>query len=104
MKFPAFEPINLKNISQSFEAVDIYLSQIEPDKNQPRKNFDENSLDELASSIKQHGVIQPILVRKLNKGDKYQIIAGERRWRAAKIVGLEKIPAIIKEYDKANSM
>ncbi|MEO7048023.1 MAG: ParB/RepB/Spo0J family partition protein, partial [Ferruginibacter sp.] len=104
MKFPAFEPIDLKNKPQSFEAVDLYLSQIEPDKNQPRKNFDENALEELASSIRQHGVIQPILVRDIDKGKKYQIIAGERRWRAAKIVGLEKIPAIIKEYNKANRM
>jgi ParB family chromosome partitioning protein len=104
MKFPAFEPIDLKNKPQSFEAVDLYLSQIEPDKNQPRKNFDEIALEELASSIRQHGVIQPILVRDVDKGKKYQIIAGERRWRAAKIVGLEKIPAIIKEYNKANRM
>ncbi|MEO8401574.1 MAG: ParB/RepB/Spo0J family partition protein [Gammaproteobacteria bacterium] len=103
MKFPAFEPINLKN-TQSFEAVDLCLLQIEPDKNQPRKNFSEHSLEELASSIKQHGVIQPIIVRDIDKGKKYQIIAGERRWRAAKMIGLKTIPAIIKEYDKANRM
>lgn len=104
MKFPAFEPINLKNTIQSFEAIDLYLSQIEPNKNQPRKMFDETSLEELASSIKQHGIIQPIIVRDIDKGKKYQIIAGERRWRAAKIAGLEKMPAIIKEYDDANRM
>lgn len=104
MKFPAFEPINLKNDTQSFEAVDLVLSKIEPDINQARKNFSENSLEELASSIRLHGIIQPILVREIDNGKKYQIIAGERRWRAAKIVGLEKIPAIIKEYDKANRM
>ena len=104
MKFPPFEPINLKNNTQSFEAVDLYLTQIEPDKNQPRKFFGENSLEELASSIRQHGVIQPILVRDIDKGKKYQIIAGERRWRAAKMVGLEKIPAIIKVYNKTNRM
>lgn len=104
MKFPAFEPIDLKNTAQSFEAVDLLLSQIKPDKNQPRKNFDDASLEELALSIKQHGVIQPIIVRNIDADKKYQIIAGERRWRAAKIAGLEKIPAIIKEYDKANRM
>ncbi|MEO8965162.1 MAG: ParB/RepB/Spo0J family partition protein, partial [Gammaproteobacteria bacterium] len=83
---------------------DLCLLQIEPDKNQPRKNFSEHSLEELASSIKQHGVIQPIIVRDIDKGKKYQIIAGERRWRAAKMIGLKTIPAIIKEYDKANRM
>ena len=103
MKFPAFEAINLKN-TQSFEVTDLYLSQIEPDKNQSRKNFSENSLEELSVSIRQHGIIQPILVRDIDKGKKYQIIAGERRWRAAKMIGLEKIPVIIKEYDKANRM
>jgi ParB family chromosome partitioning protein len=104
MKFPAFEPINLKDHASSFDAVDLYLYQIEPDKNQPRKNFNENSLEELAISIKQHGVIQPILDKDIDKGRKYQIIAGERRWRAAKMAGLEKIPVIIKDYSKANSM
>lgn len=104
MKFPAFEPINLKDHTASFDAVDLYLYQIEPDINQPRKNFNENSLEELAISIKQHGVIQPILVKDIDKGRKYQIIAGERRWRAAKMAGLEKIPVIIKDYSKANSM
>lgn len=104
MKFPAFEPINLKNNTHSFEAIDLDISQIEPDINQPRKNFAAHSLEELASSIRQHGIIQPIIVREMHKGNKYQIIAGERRWRAAKICGLEKIPAIIKEYDKINRM
>lgn len=104
MRFPAFEPIDLKNNVPSFEAVDLCVSKVEPDKNQPRKFFSESLLDELASSIKQHGVIQPIIVRDIDKDGKYQIIAGERRWRAAKLVGLEKIPAIIKEYNKANRM
>jgi ParB family chromosome partitioning protein len=105
MKFPAFEPINLQNDIQSLEAIDLRLSQIEPDENQARKFFCDTSLEELASSIRQHGVIQPILVREIDpRGNKYQIIAGERRWRAAKIVGLEKIPAIIRKYDKANGM
>ena len=105
MKFPAFEPINLQNDIQSLEGIDLRLSQIEPDENQARKFFCDTSLEELASSIRQHGVIQPILVREIDpRGNKYQIIAGERRWRAAKIVGLEKIPAIIRKYDKANGM
>jgi len=104
MKLHAFEPINLKNIPQSFEAFDLYLSQLEPDKNQSRKDFNENTLEELASSIRQYGVIQPILVRETDKDKKYQIIAGERRWRATKLAGLEKIPAIIKEYNTVNRM
>ncbi|MBX3710207.1 MAG: ParB/RepB/Spo0J family partition protein [Gammaproteobacteria bacterium] len=104
MKFPAFEPIDLSNSAQSFEAVDLYISRIEPDSNQPRKLFSEDTLEELAISIKNHGVIQPIIVRTVDNGRKYQIIAGERRWRAAKMVGLEKIPAIIKEYDNVQRM
>lgn len=104
MKFPAFEPIDLSNDTQSFEAIDLCLTQIEPDKNQPRKIFSEDSLEELAASIKNHGIIQPIIVRNIDNGRKYQIIAGERRWRAAKIAGLEKIPAIIKEYDNVQRM
>lgn len=104
MKFPAFEPINLKDNAPSSDAVELYLYQIEPDVNQPRKHFNANSLEELAISIKNHGVIQPILVKDIEQGKRYQIIAGERRWRAAKIAGLEKIPVIIKNYSKANSM
>jgi len=104
MKFPAFEPIDLSNCSQSFEVVDIYISRIESDSNQPRKVFNENTLEELAISIKNHGIIQPIIVRAFDNGSKYQIIAGERRWRAAKIAGLEKIPAIVKEYDNVQRM
>lgn len=74
----------------------IKITKIEPDKEQPRKRFDEEKLDELANSIKQYGVIQPIIVTL--KDDYYQIIAGERRWRAAKQAGLKKIPVIIKNY------
>lgn len=77
---------------------DIYLklSDIEPNREQPRKTFDEDSLMELADSIKQFGIIQPILVQK--KDEYYEIIAGERRWRAAKLVGLKKVPVIIKNF------
>ncbi len=74
----------------------ININEIEPNKGQPRKNFDEDAIQELADSIKQYGVIQPLI---LQKNDKYYvIIAGERRWRAAKLAGLKKIPAIIKNY------
>src|SRR5580692_10554970 len=104
MKFSAFEPIDLKNNSQSFGTIDLSLSQVVPDKNQPRKSFTDNSLEELALSIKKHGVIQPIIVRSIDNGNKFEIIAGERRWRASKLAGLDKIPAIIKEYDKPNRM
>lgn len=76
---------------------ELDINQIEPDKNQPRREFDAASLDELAASIKQHGVISPIVVTKL-PNDRYRIIAGERRWRASKLAELEKIPVIVREY------
>ena len=72
----------------------IKITKIEPDKEQPRKRFDEEKLDELANSIKQYGVIQPIIVTL--KDDYYQIIAGERRWRAAKKAGLTEIPCLVR--------
>lgn len=75
----------------------IDVGQIDPNKNQPRKVFDETALSELASSIKIHGIIQPIVLNQV--GDRYMIIAGERRWRAAQIAGLKTVPAIIKNYD-----
>ncbi len=74
----------------------IHISQIEPNKSQPRKKFDEDALQELADSIKQYGVIQPLILQKREKF--YEIIAGERRWRAARIAGLKEVPAIIKDY------
>lgn len=77
----------------------VSMSEIEPNKNQPRKTFDDASLQELAESIKQFGIIQPIVVKK--KDDYYEIIAGERRWRAAKIAGLKEVPVIIKEYTES---
>lgn len=76
----------------------LKISKIEPDKNQPRTDFKEEKIDELAQSIKEHGVIQPIIVTK--KGEFYQIIAGERRWRASKKAGLKEIPAIIRDDDE----
>ena len=76
------------------------IDEIEPNRMQPRKKFDEDALQELAESIKQYGLIQPIVVKK-NK-DYYEIVVGERRWRAARIAGLKEVPVIIKEYDKKN--
>ena len=78
------------------KVVEVKISEIEPMLNQPRKVFDKKKLEELASSIKENGVIQPILVVKNENG--YTIIAGERRWRASKLTGLEKVPVIIKDY------
>ena len=74
----------------------LRLSEIEPNRTQPRRNFDEDALQELADSIKQYGVIQPIVVQK--KGKRYEIIAGERRWRAARKAGLLEVPVIVKEF------
>ena len=74
----------------------VRISLIEPDKNQPRSEFDEDALNELAENIRQHGVLQPILVRPLDNGG-YKIVAGERRWRAARLAGLDEIPVYIKE-------
>ena len=78
------------------EIIEIDLNELRPNPYQPRKVFDEESLNELASSIKEHGVFQPIIVKKTIKG--YDIVAGERRYRASKIAGLQTIPAIIKDF------
>lgn len=79
------------------EVVELYLDDIIPNRFQPREKFDENALKELSTSIKEHGVIQPIIVRKI--GEKYEIIAGERRYKASALAGLTKIPAIIRNLD-----
>ena len=79
----------------------LYLDDIIPNRFQPRENFDEQALKELAVSIKEHGVIQPIVVRQI--GEKYEIIAGERRYKASTMAGLTKIPAIIKNLDDKES-
>lgn len=80
----------------------IKVALIEPNKDQPRKDFNEDQLRELAESIKRYGVLQPLLVQK--KGAFYEIIAGERRWRAAKIAGLKEIPVVLREYSKQEGM
>ena len=80
--------------------VELKISEVEPDRAQPRRDFDEVKLAELASSIREHGVITPIIVKKLETGF-YQIVAGERRWRASKLAELKTIPAIVRDMDKA---
>lgn len=77
--------------------IEVKISQVEPNKNQPRKNFDKEKLAALADSIKEHGMIQPIIVTK-TATNRYTIVAGERRWRASKLAGIEKIPVVVKEY------
>ena len=74
----------------------LNINEVEPNRGQPRKEFDEDALLELADSVRQYGILQPLIVQK-NKGY-YEIIAGERRWRAAKLAGLKEVPVIIKEY------
>ena len=80
----------------------VKISMVEPNRKQPRKNFDEDALQELSDSIKQFGLIQPILVQ--DRKDHYEIIAGERRWRAAKLAGLKEIPVIIRDYSEREIM
>lgn len=84
--------------SETNDSLYLPISQIETYANQPRKHFDEDALHDLADSIREHGIIQPLTVRKLSSGY-YQIIAGERRWRAARIAGLTQVPAIVIEAD-----
>lgn len=84
----------------STSSVKLKLSEIEPNKNQPRKNFDEEALAELAHSIELHGILQPLVVRPMIDGS-YQLVAGERRWRASRIAGLTEVPVVIKELTDA---
>ncbi len=85
---------NQQNLQTKESETKVKITMIEPNREQPRKNFDEDSLQELADSIKQFGLLQPILVQ--DRKDHYEIIAGERRWRAAKIAGLKEVPVIIR--------
>ena len=89
--------------SQEGGSVSLPLAQVEPGLKQPRKRFDEETLADLADSIRTHGIIQPLTVRRLSSGY-YQIIAGERRWRAAKLAGLSEVPAVIIEADDRKVM
>ena len=83
--------------------VTLRLSEIEPNKEQPRKVFSEESLNELADSIKEHGVLQPLLVRPLSTGG-YQLVAGERRWRASRMAGLREVPVVIRDMGEEEAM
>ena len=88
--------------NNEYKEVFVNISLVEPNRNQPRKEFDKDALSELANSIKQYGILQPIIVQK--NEDMYEIIAGERRWRAAKEAGLTEVPVIIRDYDKQKIM
>ena len=83
------------------EVVQLPISEIVPNRYQPRNIFNDEKISELSESIKEHGVIQPIVVRQIEAG--YEIIAGERRYRASELIGLDKIPAIIRDYDDRQS-
>lgn len=87
-----------ENSIDSDGAVTLRLTEIEPNRSQPRTNFDDDALSELADSIAKHGLIQPIIVRPTSMGT-YQIVAGERRWRACRMAGLDEVPVVIKELD-----
>ena len=87
----------------SDSTVTLKLSEIEPNRSQPRRDFNEESLRELADSIAMHGVLQPLLVRPLPEGG-YQLVAGERRWRASRMAGLFEVPVIIREMSDAEMM
>ncbi len=82
--------------------VTLKINQIEPNRDQPRHNFDEDALNELSESIKRYGIIQPLIVKK--RPDYYEIIAGERRWRAAKLAGLKEVPVVIKDFSDQQIM
>ena len=92
-----------ENAAESTGAVIININDIEPNRGQPRKDFDETALSELADSIAQHGLIQPIVVKPTIDGT-YSIIAGERRWRASRMAGLSEVPVIIKDADEQTLM
>ncbi|HEY3365298.1 MAG TPA: ParB/RepB/Spo0J family partition protein [Symbiobacteriaceae bacterium] len=81
---------------------ELEIRRIKPNPKQPRQSFDQGKLEELASSIREHGVVQPIVVRE--KGELYEIVAGERRWRAAQLAGLTKIPALVRDFSEAEVM
>lgn len=95
------EKVVEKIIKEPAEVV-LKINEIEPNREQPRRNFDEDALLELADSIKRYGVIEPLLVKK--EKDYYKIVAGERRWRAAKLAGLKELPVVIKDYSNQEIM
>lgn len=97
------DAIFAENTAEKEGTVTLRLSEIEPNRSQPRKEFDDEALAELAESIAQHGILQPIMVRPIFAGG-YQIVAGERRWRAARMAGLMEVPVIIRDMDDAEFM
>ena len=98
------DAIFAENTAESTEgAVSVRVSEIEPNRDQPRKEFDSEALSELADSISQHGVLQPLLLRPMITGG-YRIVAGERRWRAARMAGLTEVPAVIREMSYTEEM
>ena len=92
-----------ENSTENESVITVKITDIEPNRNQPRKDFDEEALSELADSISKHGLIQPIVVRPTANGT-YSIIAGERRWRASRLAGLSEIPVVIKDIDEKSVM
>ena len=96
-----FDPTALEDKSAS-ELKELKLEDIIRDEEQPRREFNKEAIEALAASIKEHGVLQPIVVTK--EDGKYKIVAGERRWRASKVAGLKKIPAIIRSLDSQNRL
>lgn len=102
LNFDTIENSIIEEAKTNDQIVEINLSELRANPYQPRKNFDEEALNELASSIKEHGVFQPIIVKKSIKG--YEIIAGERRFRASKLAGIQTIPAIVKDFSDEEMM
>ena len=102
LNFDTIENSIIEEAKTNDQIVEIDLSELRANPYQPRKNFDEEALNELASSIKEHGVFQPIIVKKSIKG--YEIIAGERRFRASKLAGIQTIPAIVKDFSDEEMM
>ena len=95
---------NAAEESGSSSGTSLRLADIQPDRSQPRCKFDEQALEELASSIREHGVLQPIVVRPCADSGGYKIVAGERRWRAARLAGLTSIPAVIRDLSDTEAM
>lgn len=91
------------NTDENRGSIILKISEIEPNKNQPRKDFEQDAIAELAQSIREHGIIQPLLVRPLTTGT-YQIVAGERRWRASRMAGLTEVPVIVRELSDEQTM
>ena len=97
------EALFVDNNTSDIPTTSLKLTEIEPNKEQPRKDFDDTALAELADSIREHGMLQPLLVRPMVNG-RYQIVAGERRWRASRMVGLAEVPVVIREMTDTEAM